>query len=565
MGFIEAGGISAQLAPPKIISMTMTSRCNLRCVMCDHGIRNVKKEDFKADLVDMAGDFIASASLVDLTGLGEPMLSDLFWNVLQKFPVPADPVDSQFFLTFNSNGTLLNERNIERVLQSRVRKIRISIDSADPDLFRLIRGTELKPIVDGLRMLIRRRNELGRAYPEISVEMTLMRANLHGVCDMIDMCADAGVNFLEVWSLNHVAEDSRAVWKVRRGDWTFDYAEQMVDGLPKAELDAAVDQFYQHSRQRGLPVFSRILGENRTSNDALFESFLQLFGDMPVPWQKDSIPCSLPWKELRIHYDGDVFACCWGPKPIGNLRTQTLESIWSGLAMDEMRSDLMAGVIPELCSGAACDHVGGRSTTPAGWRADPKLGAVLELSAVPMSYALGAGLHELESYEGRNLRWTNGSAEFQVAPLSVPGLISLRVKLWNVKRGPVAVSVNDDLVLCRDLPPDGLEADIDLGIRGAGASFVIRIDSALGNARWSQAAFRLAQRFQPDAALVAIRFARTVNVVCRHLRTALRRSLGKVPDAETRRLGVAIENLSLVCRKTKIPCPSSQPAVGVAL
>jgi MoaA/NifB/PqqE/SkfB family radical SAM enzyme len=59
--------------PPRIVSMTMTSRCNLRCVMCDRGIRNVKKEDFKADLVDMAGDFIASASLVDLTGLGEPM------------------------------------------------------------------------------------------------------------------------------------------------------------------------------------------------------------------------------------------------------------------------------------------------------------------------------------------------------------------------------------------------------------------------------------------------------------------------------------------------------------
>jgi len=90
--------------PPKIISMTMTSRCNLRCVMCDHGIRNVEKQDFKADLVDMAGDFITSASLVDLTGLGEPMLSDLFWNILQKFPVSAESGDGEFFLTFNSNG-----------------------------------------------------------------------------------------------------------------------------------------------------------------------------------------------------------------------------------------------------------------------------------------------------------------------------------------------------------------------------------------------------------------------------------------------------------------------------
>lgn len=55
--------------PPKIISVTMTSRWDLRCVMCDYGIRNIKKEDFKADLVNMAWNFVASVFLVDLTGL----------------------------------------------------------------------------------------------------------------------------------------------------------------------------------------------------------------------------------------------------------------------------------------------------------------------------------------------------------------------------------------------------------------------------------------------------------------------------------------------------------------
>src|ERR1700722_16040474 len=228
------------LEPPKIISMTMTSRCNLRCVMCDHGIRNVKKEDFQADLFDMAGEFIASVSLVDLTGLGEPMLSDLFWRILKKFPAAMQPDEEKFFLTFNSNGTLLNERNIERVLQSRVRKVRISIDSPDPDLFRRIRGTELAPIVDGLRSLIRRRNAMGRRFPWVTVEMTLMRANLDGVCDMIDLAAEAGVDYLEVWSLNHVAEASIPTWQVKKGDWTFDYAEQLIDDLPRAEINLAV-------------------------------------------------------------------------------------------------------------------------------------------------------------------------------------------------------------------------------------------------------------------------------------------------------------------------------------
>src|SRR5271163_3557291 len=129
MNFDANAGLRQEIPPPAIVSMAMTSRCNLRCVMCHHGIRNIKKEDFQPDLVDMAGDFIASASLVDLTGLGEPMFSPLFWAVLGKFPVSPDAADGQFFLTFNSNGTLLNELNIEKVLQSRVRKVRVSLDS----------------------------------------------------------------------------------------------------------------------------------------------------------------------------------------------------------------------------------------------------------------------------------------------------------------------------------------------------------------------------------------------------------------------------------------------------
>ena len=264
--------------PPKIVSMAITSRCNLRCVMCDHGIRNVKKEDFKEDLVDRASDFIASASLVDLTGLGEPMFSELFWKILAKFPVPADPVADDFFLTFNSNGTMLNERNVERVLQSRMRKVRISLDSADSELFGRIRNTDLGAIVEGVKGLVRRRNELGRSYPKIGIEMTLMQSNLNGVCQMIDLCTDMGVDFLEVWSLNHVAEASFP-WRVTRGDWTFDYAEQMIDRLPKEMVDAVVERFSDYARAQNMPVFSRILGENRTTDDLLLAEGVRLFGD----------------------------------------------------------------------------------------------------------------------------------------------------------------------------------------------------------------------------------------------------------------------------------------------
>jgi MoaA/NifB/PqqE/SkfB family radical SAM enzyme len=463
-----------ELEAPKIISMTMTSRCNLRCVMCDHGIRNVKKEDFKADLVDKAGDFISSASLVDLTGLGEPMLSDLFWRILAKFPVSAEPTDKEFFLTFNSNGTLLNTRNIERILLSRVRKIRISIDSPDPELFGRIRGTDLAPIVAGLRNLIAQRNALGRKFPRIGVEMTLMRANLDGLHPMVELCADLGADFLEVWSLNQVSEESRKNWQVQKNDWTFDYTEQMVDNLHDGILSAAIDSLYDEAAKRGLSISTLILGNWRATGE-LFADNHQFFGEKQPTgrWQEKSIKCNLPWKELRITYDGDVFACCWGPAPIGNLRTQTLEDIWKCVAIEDMRTDLINGVIPRLCSGAACPEIKGRRRPLIDWKYDPSVGEFLELSSVPATFEPDSGLYGLETYQGRPLRWTNGAAEFSVEP-QIDGPFSLFVKLWNIQKENVTISVNGIKVYAARVPAGGLETMISIG---SGTSFVIRLES----------------------------------------------------------------------------------------
>src|SRR5260370_10480929 len=103
---------------PMLISLAMTARCNLRCVMCDHAISKIEKKDFDPALIDQIDDFIAKAEIVDLTGLGEPLLSSLFWDILDRFPAAAG---EKPFLMFNTNGTLLNGANIARMLRSRVK------------------------------------------------------------------------------------------------------------------------------------------------------------------------------------------------------------------------------------------------------------------------------------------------------------------------------------------------------------------------------------------------------------------------------------------------------------
>jgi hypothetical protein len=262
---------------------------------------------------------------------------------------------------------------------------------------------------------------------------------------------------------------------------------------------------------------SLILGKSRATDDFPMDDWQLPESGSVVPWSPDSIRCDLPWKLLRVTYDGDVFACCWGPKPIGNLRTQTLESIWNSVAIREMRSDLKAGVVPDLCSGAACHFVGGKTKAATGWRTDPTMGIVMELAAVPVSYEPEAGLYALERYEGRPLRWTNGAAEFRVSPGTATGPMSLLVKLWNLADATVAISVNDKNVLFTELPPSGLETSIDLGTVKAGTNLVIRVDSTL---------------FEPKS--------------------------------DPRQLGVAIESLRLVCERRVGAGGDGLPAIATA-
>jgi len=326
--------------------------------MCDHGIREVEKQDFDSSLIGNMGDFISRASLVDLTGLGEPLFSKLFWEILANHPVTEKTTEREFVIFFNTNGTLLNDNNIRKILKARVRKIKISIDAADAELYCKIRGVKLADVAAGVRNLILQRNTLHRRYPLIGIQMTLMKENLNQPKPMVDFCQEVGADYLEVWSLNNVDESLTAIWTINRNGWTFNYRDQMLDGVPREELDQVIADFQAYARQNRLPYFSVILGKGKFSEDYPSDDCWE---DTEVKWREESIRCFMPWKEQRIDYDGNVFACCWGPRPIGNIRNTTLKTIWNGEAIHEMRRDLIDGRVPRLCVGAACPHMIGRS------------------------------------------------------------------------------------------------------------------------------------------------------------------------------------------------------------
>ena len=41
-----------------------------------------------------------------------------------------------------------------------------------------------------------------------------------------------------------------------------------------------------------------------------------------------TMPCLIGYSNLRIQSDGEVFACCSSPFPMGNINQQSLDEIW---------------------------------------------------------------------------------------------------------------------------------------------------------------------------------------------------------------------------------------------
>ncbi len=407
-------------------------------------------------------------------------MSDLFWNILERYPVEESNPDSQFFLTFNTNGTLLNSTNIARLLSSRIKKIRISIDSPNKDLYHKIRGYSLERILAAVRGLVDARNSINRQFPKIAIEMTLMKENISEVCEMIDLCKDLGVDFLELWSLNEQPDNTLDQWNVRKGNWEFDYRKQLLSNFPPNELKEIVDGFHSYANSRSLPITSWIQGELIESEGfSNLKPFIEDSKDVPnIPWEENSIRCMLPWVELRMTYTGEVHPCCWSPQPIGSLRKEPLESIWNNEAIQQMRSDLIEGKIPELCSGASCPFLKGRQrSTQLEWNVSTS--NLMEVAVVPDTFEGVFGFFPMEKHDERFLRWTDGNAQCSIhlkGP-TAPRSIRIRSLHFSPPHKPVQIIANDVVIHDAPLPLAGLDAWLKLPPLDGEEKLVIRIIS----------------------------------------------------------------------------------------
>ena len=220
-------GLTRLEAMPTDVVFVVSTICNLRCVMCPHGMGLVDSpRHMAAELVDKAAPAIAASSRMIISGLGEPTLAPAFWRILE-----LTRGREGLFIRVNSNGHFLTPEKASAILDSRLSEISFSLDAATPGTYAKIRGGDFARALRGIATMLRGRAEGGNRQLEILINMTLMRENISEAAAFVALGKELGADGIIFTQL--FAFGDRPDWRVDRGPWKFVYSEQMISRAPE--------------------------------------------------------------------------------------------------------------------------------------------------------------------------------------------------------------------------------------------------------------------------------------------------------------------------------------------
>jgi len=162
------------IAVPKFVNFFITSDCTCRCVMCNFWRQDKKYVTFAKfkECVDILADDFGFNNF-SLTG-GEPLLHPQYFTFINYIK------ERGFYANSPTNGTLLTEKNVRKLKESRIDSIGLSIDSLNPKIADDNRRhpNQLKKALNGLDLLNK------YEIPCYAI-VILAKHNIHEFCNMV--------------------------------------------------------------------------------------------------------------------------------------------------------------------------------------------------------------------------------------------------------------------------------------------------------------------------------------------------------------------------------------------
>ena len=194
---------------PVCLYLETTNRCNLLCTTCPRTYEELEPPaDMSWDLFRSIVDQVPNLQRAVLHGVGEPMLVKNLPRMVRYLK------DRGTYVLFNTNGTVLNEKNGRALIEAELDELRVSFDAANAESYRAIRGKNyFHRILKNVRAFRELQEREGKLKPRVSAWLTGLRETIEQLPDFVRVAAETGVR--EVYLQRLVFFTENAIGKAR--------------------------------------------------------------------------------------------------------------------------------------------------------------------------------------------------------------------------------------------------------------------------------------------------------------------------------------------------------------
>ena len=317
---------------PVCLYLETTNRCNLLCTTCPRTYAELEPPaDMSWELFTSIVDQIPNLNRAVLHGVGEPMLVKHLPRMVRYLK------DRGTYVLFNTNGTVLNEKNGRALIEADLDELRVSFDAAKPESYLAIRGKNyFNRILKNVRAFRELQEREGHLKPRVSAWLTGLRETIEELPDFVRVAAETGVKEVHLQRLVFFKEN--AIGLARPDQALY----EQLSGDEAIHIDRA-------------SALAATLGVTFSASGGASEPGVSLKrSDDGSPWSL----CRRPWTVMYFTANGRALPCCIAPfsqrgyenYTLGDATQQTLREIWTGPAYSDFRKALKSNKPPDACA-----------------------------------------------------------------------------------------------------------------------------------------------------------------------------------------------------------------------
>src|SRR5271156_2401361 len=325
---VETRSAEANLAPPVCLYLEVTNRCNLLCETCPRTFETLEPPaDMSWELFTRIVDQVPNVARVVLHGVGEPMLVKNLPKMVKYLK------DRGTYVLFNTNGTLLQPKKFQQIIDTGLDEMRVSLDAADRESYAKVRGKDFfNRIVRDVGKFIAYQRQVGATTPRVSLWLTGLKETVDQLPEFVRLAARMGVTEVH---LQRLVFDEIGYGKATADNSLFESTRE----AERLAIEAA--------REMALP-----LGVTLDASGAT-EPGLSLKRQDDRAWAA----CRRPWSLMYFTAHGRALPCCIAPFSVrgysnytlGDATQQDLREIWNSPAYRDFRTSLLSDAPPAPC------------------------------------------------------------------------------------------------------------------------------------------------------------------------------------------------------------------------